>query len=205
MWKGYEEALGAYGRATFVRCGVRWVSSDTTWDSITAELNELGITVGARAGRAPSRWERCRRGSGDPALHDSHRAALLLKDSEHYRPLFPQAPDDVPYHWPVRSRQGDRSRSVVKRVRLRNGERRRERPTPPRRGQFERSVRRRSTVGAEPNHHRAPHGRHVAEVSNLRVTVVASFGQIASGLACGTPLGRELISDENIHHPRPGI
>jgi hypothetical protein len=101
MWKGYEEALGAYGRAIIDAWNALGFG-DTTWDSITAELNELGITAvrgqdELRALGALPPW------LGDPALHDSHRAALLRKDPEHYRPLFPQVPDDLPYHWPVRS------------------------------------------------------------------------------------------------------
>lgn len=101
MWKGHEEALGAYGRA-IVDAWTALGFDDTTWDSISVELTELGITavrgqdeLGA-VGKLPP-W------LGDPALHDSHRAALLRKDPDHYRSLFPQTPDDLPYHWPVRS------------------------------------------------------------------------------------------------------
>ncbi len=39
---------------------------------------------------------------GDPALHRSHRSALVRKDPAHYRPHFPDVPDDLPYVWPVR-------------------------------------------------------------------------------------------------------
>jgi hypothetical protein len=40
---------------------------------------------------------------GDEDLHLSHRSALVRKDPEHYRPHFPDVPDDLPYVWPVRS------------------------------------------------------------------------------------------------------
>jgi hypothetical protein len=41
---------------------------------------------------------------GDPALHLSHRSALLRKDPGFYGPLFPGDPDDLPYVWPVSDR-----------------------------------------------------------------------------------------------------
>ncbi|PRC55274.1 cytoplasmic protein, partial [Mycobacterium sp. ITM-2017-0098] len=31
---------------------------------------------------------------GDTAFHLSHRSALVRKDPAHYRPLFPEVPDD---------------------------------------------------------------------------------------------------------------
>lgn len=40
---------------------------------------------------------------GDEDFHRSHRSSLLRKDPEHYRPLFPDDPDDLPYVWPVRA------------------------------------------------------------------------------------------------------
>jgi hypothetical protein len=40
---------------------------------------------------------------GDEAVHRSHQSALVRKGQEHYRPLFPDLPDDLPYVWPVRS------------------------------------------------------------------------------------------------------
>jgi hypothetical protein len=39
---------------------------------------------------------------GDEELHRSHRAALVRKDPEFYRPLFGDVPDDLEYVWPVR-------------------------------------------------------------------------------------------------------
>ena len=101
MWKGYEEALGRYG---FVCCAV-WTElgfGDTCAATIAADLRTFGVeTVRtqaelAEAGALPP-W------LGDEALHLSHRSALVRKDPEHYRPLFPDAPDDLPYVWPVRS------------------------------------------------------------------------------------------------------
>jgi hypothetical protein len=37
-------------------------------------------------------------------VHQSHRSALVRKDPGHYRPLFPDVPDDLPYVWPASER-----------------------------------------------------------------------------------------------------
>lgn len=111
MWKGYEEALGAYGRA-MVDAWTALGFADTTWESITTELSEIGITDVRdqdelrRTGALPP-W------LGDPALHTSHQASLVRKDPKHYRPRFPDVDEETPYHWPVRS--GDRNESESRR------------------------------------------------------------------------------------------
>ncbi|WP_193610044.1 MSMEG_6728 family protein [Nocardioides lijunqiniae] len=101
MWKGYEEALGRYGLA----CCEAWTElgfGDTCAATIVADLGTAGVRSPrsqeelAAAGALPS-W------LGDEDLHLSHRSALVRKDPDHYRPLFPDAPDDLPYVWPVRS------------------------------------------------------------------------------------------------------
>ncbi len=101
MWKGYEEALGRYG---FTCCEV-WVElgfGDTCALTIATDLRAAGVeTVRtqeelAAAGRLPP-W------LGEEAVHRSHRSALVRKDEQHYGPLFPEVPHDLPYVWPVRS------------------------------------------------------------------------------------------------------
>ena len=101
MWKGFEEALGRYG---FVCCDV-WTElgfGDTCAATIGADLRAVGVTEVrsqaelAEAGLLPP-W------LGDADLHRSHQSSLVRKDPEHYRPLFPDVPDDLPYVWPVRS------------------------------------------------------------------------------------------------------
>ncbi|MBC2933105.1 MSMEG_6728 family protein [Nocardioides sp. zg-1228] len=101
MWKGHEEALGRYG----LTCCVVWLElgfGDTCAATIAADLAEAGITSVrtqpelAAAGALPA-W------LGDPALHLSHRSALVRKDPDLYRERFPGVPDDLPYAWPVRS------------------------------------------------------------------------------------------------------
>lgn len=101
MWRGYEEALGCYGLV----CCHEWLRrgfADTCAGTISADLASAGVR-GVRsqqeltaAGALPP-W------LGDEALHLSHRSALVRKDPTYYRPQFPDVPDDLPYHWPVRS------------------------------------------------------------------------------------------------------
>ena len=99
MWEGYEEALGAYGMAV-VR---RWCElgfGDTCASTIQGDLAAAGVATVrsqaelAQAGALPP-W------LGDERLHQSHRSALVRKDPDVYRPLFPDVPDDLEYVWPV--------------------------------------------------------------------------------------------------------
>lgn len=101
MWKGHEEALGRYG----IACCEVWTElgfGDTCAATILADLAAAGVrgirsqAELAEAGALPA-W------LGDEAVHRSHRSALVRKDPGHYRPLFPDDPDDLPYVWPVRS------------------------------------------------------------------------------------------------------
>ncbi len=101
MWKGFEEALGRYG---FVCCAV-WTDlgfGDTCATTIGSDLGAAGVrTVRTQAelsgaGALPP-W------LGDEAVHRSHQSALVRKDPDHYRPIFPDVPEDLPYLWPVRS------------------------------------------------------------------------------------------------------
>ena len=99
MWKGYEEALGAYGVGI---CGewCRRGHTDTCEVKIRAELAALGIATVrdqaelARAGALPP-W------LGDEEFHRSHRSSLLNKDPAWYGGVFADVPPDLPYVWPV--------------------------------------------------------------------------------------------------------
>jgi hypothetical protein len=101
MWQGYEEALGAYGEA-IVRAWTARGFGDTCAATILGDLADAGVEAVsdqaalAAEGALPP-W------LGDERLHRSHRSALLRKDPAHYRPLFTDVPDDLEYHWPVRS------------------------------------------------------------------------------------------------------
>jgi hypothetical protein len=103
MWTGYEEALVRYG---LEMCGV-WTAggrADTCAASLMTDFAGQGDGSDIRtqqelreAGELPP-W------LGDPAFHLSHRSALVRKDPEFYTPLFPDAPDDLPYVWPASDR-----------------------------------------------------------------------------------------------------
>jgi len=103
MWAGYEEALVRYGLEV---CAV-WCAAgraDTCAATLTTDLathTELRVVRDyaelTRCGELPQ-W------LGDPALHSSHQSALVRKDPAHYRPLFGDVPDDLPYVWPASDR-----------------------------------------------------------------------------------------------------
>jgi hypothetical protein len=101
MWKGFEEALGRYG---FTCCDV-WTElgfGDTCAVTIATDLRAAGVREVrtqaelAAVGALPA-W------LGDETVHRSHQSALVRKDPAYYRSRFPDVPDDLPYHWPVRS------------------------------------------------------------------------------------------------------
>lgn len=100
MWAGYEEALTRYG-LEICRAWSGAGRRDTCAGLLRAELH------GARGVAAPrTQRDLAAAGAlppwlGDPAFHRSHRSALVRKDPRHYRPLFPDVPDDLPYVWPV--------------------------------------------------------------------------------------------------------
>jgi len=102
MWASHLEALEAYIGAV---CD-EWRSrgfEDTCRATVRNDLAGAGLLGPVRtqaeladAGLLPP-W------LGDDDFHRSHRSALLRKDPTHYRPRFPDDPDDLPYIWPVRS------------------------------------------------------------------------------------------------------
>ena len=95
MWRGHDEALLCYA----VAITRRWRAlgfKDTVLDMLLAEAPAppRSQTELARRRRLPP-WLRMR------AFHRSHQSALVRKDPVHYRPIFPDVPDDLPYLWPV--------------------------------------------------------------------------------------------------------
>jgi hypothetical protein len=103
MWRGYEEALVRYGLEMCDRwCGLG--HADTCAGTLAADLaGATGVqeprdqAALAAAGDLPP-W------LGDRGFHRSHRSALVRKDADFYRPLFPGVPDDLPYVWPASDR-----------------------------------------------------------------------------------------------------
>jgi hypothetical protein len=101
MWQGHEEALGRYG---LVMCDV-WVErgfDDTCAGTIVDDLATFGVT-GIRTEQALREAGALPAWIDDEQVLESHRSALVRKDPELYGPLFPEAPADLPYVWPVRS------------------------------------------------------------------------------------------------------
>lgn len=88
MWDGYEEALAMYGIAV---CH-EWLNrgyKDTMLERVEGMLPKIRRHVDFPA------W------LGDEEFHRSHQSNLIRKFPEHYGPLFPGVPDDLPYVWPV--------------------------------------------------------------------------------------------------------
>ena len=101
MWRGHEEALVAYG-ATVCEEWCRRGSPDTCLEQM---LHEVGIDAlrsqrELRLASALPPW------LGRRKFHRSHQSALVRKQPDWYRPLFPDVPDDLPYVWPVPARNG---------------------------------------------------------------------------------------------------
>jgi hypothetical protein len=100
MWKGYEEALGRYG-LTCCRVWTELGFADTCAATIALDLEGVGVAEIrgqpelVRVGAVPA-W------LGEEELPRSHQSALLRKDPDWYRPLFPGV-GDLPYRWPIRS------------------------------------------------------------------------------------------------------
>ncbi|AOS64839.1 hypothetical protein TL08_20240 [Actinoalloteichus hymeniacidonis] len=94
MWRGFTRALVCYG----VAICEDWRALGGR-DTVLPQL--LMFTGGVRdtqeqldeSGLLPP-W------LGLADLHNSHRCALVAKDPEHYRPVFPEVPDGLPYFWP---------------------------------------------------------------------------------------------------------
>jgi len=84
MWRGHEAGLSAYGQAI---CEA-WIAlgyKDTTLEKIVALVKPDPTDL-------PEWW-----GREDIIL--SHRSNLVRKFPEHYRPLWGNIPDDLPYIW----------------------------------------------------------------------------------------------------------
>jgi hypothetical protein len=96
MWRGYEPALVAYGLAV-TRRWARLGHVDTVHDKLVTHLHG-----------EPERTQRELRALGmlppwlgRRDLHRAYRSALVRKDPEQYRPLFPDVADDLEYVWPA--------------------------------------------------------------------------------------------------------
>jgi hypothetical protein len=100
MWRGFEEALAAYGLAICSEWTARG-HADTCADKIVAELTAMTRRKRVRSQDELRARDRLPPWLGRRALHASHRAALLRKDPEWYRRYFGAGRDDLLYVWPV--------------------------------------------------------------------------------------------------------
>ncbi|MEU1088081.1 MSMEG_6728 family protein [Streptomyces sp. NPDC005892] len=111
MWAGYEEALVRYGLdicEAWTETGRADTCAATLLVDLAASRGRARVRVRdgeglAEAGELPP-W------LGDEGFHLSHRSALVRKDPDHYRPLFPGVPDDLPYVWPPSDRGAESGR-----------------------------------------------------------------------------------------------
>ena len=94
MWRGCTRALVAYGLAVVAEWTARG-HRDATAAAI-AEFTSPQPAVDAARLPADERppW------LGWAPLHRSYQAALVRKDPQRYRALFPDVPADLPYAWP---------------------------------------------------------------------------------------------------------
>src|SRR4051794_37380613 len=100
MWRGREEALAAYGLAMAAEW-CRRGHPDTCASTIRADLAAAGFDAEPRGEEALASAGAMPWWLGDPAVHASHRAALVRKDPDHYAALFPDADPQLPYVWPA--------------------------------------------------------------------------------------------------------
>jgi hypothetical protein len=96
MWRGFEPALVAYGLA-IIEVWTAKGRADTVREQILPHLHgEPDRTQGelAALGMLPP-W------LGREDVHRAYRSALVRKMPEHYRPVFGDIDDDLPYVWPA--------------------------------------------------------------------------------------------------------
>ena len=91
MWLGHERQLAAYGLAVCAEWILRGYR-DTCAGKIADVVSAAAFP--ASSGAKPA-W------LGNEALHLAYRSNLVRKAPEHYRRLWPDVPDDLPYVWPV--------------------------------------------------------------------------------------------------------
>ncbi len=86
MWRGHESCLMYYAQ----QICLEWIKrgyKDTLLDQFIAL-------------RDPDVWS-VPPWLGDSIFHDSHKSNLIRKKPEHYGPMWPTVPANLPYIWPV--------------------------------------------------------------------------------------------------------
>jgi hypothetical protein len=93
MWRGHEWSLAGYGLKICWEWQARGYR-DTCAEQI-AELQARVPHPGLSLALGCPPW------LGDPDFHRSHQSNLIRKLPEHYGPMWPDVPPDLPYVWPV--------------------------------------------------------------------------------------------------------
>lgn len=88
MWRGYEDCLAFYG---FCMCN-EWIVR-----GFKDSLREYFFGFIKKYETHPP----CPRFIDREDFHLSHKSNLIRKAPEHYAPLWPDVPNDLPYIWPV--------------------------------------------------------------------------------------------------------
>jgi hypothetical protein len=96
MWRGYEPALVAYGLA-IVRAWTAEGRADTVGEKLLAHLHGEP----ERTQHELAELEMLPPWLGREDLHRAYRSALVRKDPDFYRPLFPDVEENLEYVWPV--------------------------------------------------------------------------------------------------------
>lgn len=95
MWRGHHVSLLGYGIAI---CD-EWISrgyDDSLRDWFYEKDDEVSIDgQGMHIDIPTPLW------FGNVDFHLSHKSNLIRKLPSHYRPFWPDVPDDLPYIWPV--------------------------------------------------------------------------------------------------------
>ena len=94
MWRGHERALLVYARQSCFQWKNRGFK-----DTLLSKLEELEakyypVEPGTVLFNYPP-WY-------DEDFCESHRSNLIRKFPKHYRALWPDTPDNLPYIWPVK-------------------------------------------------------------------------------------------------------
>jgi hypothetical protein len=90
MWRGHEAFLLEYTSAV---CEA-WSSRGYRNVKIADHLAHYRARLTGPA--VPPAWW------GDDRVLVSHRSNLIRKHAEHYQPMWPNVPDNLPYYWPTK-------------------------------------------------------------------------------------------------------
>lgn len=90
MWRGHEDDLIWYSLAV---CN-EWVARGYK-DSMKMQFWDAHKAMSVERITGFPKW------FGDQKFHDSHKSNLIRKLPEHYGPMWPDVPANLPYIWPV--------------------------------------------------------------------------------------------------------